>query len=169
MTLWLSILEAQPACSASATHSSHSLQLSQLSHLLPYLQPRTHQSRPTIQQQSQPRHTIEKTDKMKLTFSTFSIVCALVETPPLTLALEDLKQQKFVIEAEPSETVSLTITRNVTCQRLTLRRSAKSSQRSHPRRAGSRRHRSSSTRVRFCKTTRPSSRTRSRRRASLSA
>jgi hypothetical protein len=169
MTLWLSILEAQPACSASATHSSHSLQLSRLSNLLPYLQFRIHQSRPNTQQQPQSRHTIEKTDKMKLTFSTFSLICALVETPPLTLALEDLKQQKFVIEAEPSETVSLSITRNVMCQRLTLRRSAKSSQRSHPTRAGSRRHRSSSTRVRFCKTTRRSSRTRSRRRVSLSA
>jgi hypothetical protein len=31
----------------------------------------------------------------------------LVEAPPLTVAPEDLKQQKFVVEAEPSETVSL--------------------------------------------------------------
>jgi hypothetical protein len=157
----------------SLPHALHTLynQLSRLSHLLPNRQSRTHQSRPTTQQQPQTRHNNEKIDKMKLTFSTFSLVCALVEAPPLTLTLEDLKQQKFVIEAEPSETVSLSfsITRNDMGQRLTLRRSAKSSQRSHPKRAGSRRHRSSSTRVRFCKTTRPSSHTRSRRRVSLSA
>lgn len=113
-------------------------------------------------QQIQDRH-----DEVDIQYVLSSL--RLVGAPPLTVVTEDLKQQKFVVEAEPSETVRFLDVSNGMIQGLTLHRSAKSSQRSRPKRAGNRRHRSSSTRVRFCKTTRPSNHTKSRRRVSSSA
>ena len=101
------ILEAQPACPA--CHTLHALYNSrdsrdyhkpcQIFYLGPSSRVQLHNSNYTQHTTSQDRH-----DEVDIQYVLAGL--RLVGAPPLTLAPEDLKQQKFVVEAEPSETVS---------------------------------------------------------------
>jgi len=98
------ILEAQPACAA--CHTLHALYNScdyhkpcQIFYLGPSSLVQLHNSNYTQYTTSQDRH-----DEVDIQYVLDRL--RLVGAPPLTVAPEDLKQQKFVVEAEPSETVS---------------------------------------------------------------
>ena len=101
------ILEAQPACPA--CHTLHALYNSRDYHTLyqpfnlgPISRVQLHTATALHTQELQDRH-----DEADIQYVLSSL--RLVEAPPLTAAPEDLKQQKFVVEAEPSETVSLSL------------------------------------------------------------